>query len=261
MPYQYILIEKKSAEKLGIITLNRPEKGNRLNLQLLKEISAALKDLDADEDVMVIMVKGAGKDFCMGADVEELVNLDGISANEFFYALLDAQKTFRNITKPTIGVIQGYATAGGFVIALSCDLVVASEKARFGSTAINVGLFCFWGPTVHLPRIIGTKRAFELGMTGDLVDAVKAEQWGIINRVAPEDKLDEAATELAKKITSKSPLSILMGRRAFYACQDMEYAKGLEQGTAAMVMLMGTNDAKEGMRAFLEKRKPQWKMS
>jgi len=160
-----------------------------------------------------------------------------------------------------MAVVHGWATAAGMVVALGCDLVVASEDASFGATAINFGLFCFFGPPTLLPPLIGPKKAFELGVTGDLLSAHEAEQRGMVNRVVPRDKLDEEAWQLAQKIASKSPTAIVLGKRCFYACQGMESQKALEHGASVMIQYHMTEEAREGMRAFLENRKPQWKVA
>ncbi len=257
MTYRDILVEKK--DHIGIITLNRPPE-NRFVLSMLQEMRNATEEFDADDEVSLIMVKAAGKDFSRGGDVEALLDLKDWEANQFFLTLIDTVKTFRQATKPVMAVVHGWATAAGMVVALGCDLVVASEDASFGATAINFGLFCFFGPTTLLPPLIGPKKAFELGVTGDLLPAHEAEQRGMVNHVVPRDKLDEEAWQLAQKIASKSPTAIVLGKRCFYACQGMESQKALEHGAAVMVQYHMTEEAREGMRAFLENRKPQWKV-
>lgn len=257
MSYKDILVEKK--DKVGIITLNRPPE-NRLTLPLFREVRAAAAEFDADEDVLLVMLKGAGKDFSRGGDVEDIAPLEDWEANEFFMNLIEMVRGFRQLTKPTMAVVHGWATAGGMVTALACDLVVASEDAVFGATAIDFGLYCFFGPPTMLPPLVGPKKAFEMGVTGDLIPAPEAERRGMINRVVPRKKLDEAAWELARKITVKSPSAILLGKRCFYACQDVEYMKALDHGASVMVQYHMTEEAREGMRAFLEKREPMWRI-
>jgi enoyl-CoA hydratase/carnithine racemase len=258
MNYEHICIERK--EKVGIITLNRPPE-NRLFLPLFREIKQGLEKLDADEDVLLIMIQGAGKDFSRGGDIAEIVELRDWETNEFFMNLIEMIKTFRQTTKPIMAVVHGWATAGGMLIALACDLIVASDDACFGATGIDFGLFCFFGPPTMLPPLIGPKKAFEMGMTGDLMSAVEAERRGMVNKVVPREKLSEAAWELARKITSKSPSAIVLGKRCFYACQDIEYHKALDHGASVIVQYQITEEATEGMRAFLENRKPRWRIS
>jgi len=255
MDSKYVLIDK--AEKVGVITLNRPPE-NRLIVPMMHEIKAALEQLDADADVLLIMIKGAGPDFSRGGDVEAMLQCTDWEANQFFITLIEMVKAFRQTTKPIMAVIHGWATAGGMVTTLACDLIVASEDAVLGATAIDFGLYCFFGPPTMLPPLVGPKKAFEMGMTGSLLTATEAERRGVINRVVPRNKLDEAAWELARKITSKSPTAIILGKRCFYACQDVEYHKALDHGASVMVQYHMTEEAKEGMRAFLEKRNPEW---
>jgi enoyl-CoA hydratase/carnithine racemase len=258
MDYKHICIDIK--DKVGIITLDRPPE-NRLFLPLFREIKAGLEKLDANEDVLLIMIKGAGKDFSRGGDVAEIVDLKDWETNEFFMNLIEMIKTFRNTTKPIMAVVHGWATAGGMLIALACDLIVASDDANFGATGIDFGLFCFFGPPTMLPPLVGSKKAFEMGVTGCLMSAAEAERRGMVNKVVPIEKLNEAAWDLANKITSKSPSAILLGKRCFYACQDVEYHKALDHGASVIVQYQTTEEATEGMQAFLENRKPQWRIS
>lgn len=255
--YQYVIIDKKEEDKVGIITLNKPP-DNRPNLQMFREIKAAIEQLDKDEDVLLIMIKGNGPDFSRGGDVEFIVELKDWEATEFFLTLIEMIKTFQAASKTIMAVIHGWATAAGMVMSLASDLIVASEDAVIGSTAIDFGLYCFFGPPTMLPPIIGPKKAYEMGVTGDVMSAQEAYQRGVINRVVPKDKLEEAAMELATRITAKSPSALLLAKRCFYSCRDVEYVKALEHGAAVMGQYHMTAEAREGMKAFLEKRDPEW---
>lgn len=250
-------IEKKGG--VGFLILNRPELGNRLNQESLVGISQALKEMDADDEVRVIIVKGSGENFCVGADVAEIVGIDEVGCRNFFQGLSEMYKTFRRIDKVTIAMVHGYATAAGIGIVLSCDLAVASEDARLGATGVKVGLFCMTASAVMLPPIVGSKKALQLALTGDLIDSKEAERLGIVNMVVPGERLELATMELAEKILSKNPVSILIGRRNFYACADMGFDKGMDYSTEMYGILAATTEAKEGMKAFLEKRKPSYK--
>jgi len=256
MKYTYVLTEKK--EHLGILTLNRPDEGNRLNLQHFTDISNGIRELDSYDELRVLVVKANGDNFCMGADLAEILTLEDLQVNDFFLGLSNMYKSFRYATKPVIAAVHGYATAGGLGIALSADLVVASEDAYFGATAINVGLFCMNAAPVQLPRIVGSKKALEMGLTGEVINAKEAARLGIVNKVVPRDDLEKATLELAWEIASKSPLSVVLGKRAFYTCWDMDYIKGLDYAAEMMAVLTKTRFAREGMKAFLEKRKPEW---
>lgn len=276
MEQQSVVIEKKGG--IAFLVLNQPETGNLLNEKLFSEISRTLEELNADEEVRLIIIKGAGDSFCMGGDVARiatfdqssststlsnyascsLVTLGKLEARKFFLGLIKMYQTFHRIDKPSIAMVHGYATGGGMGVALSCDLIVASEDARFGSTAINTGLFCMNTSAVMLPRIVGSKKALEMGLTGDVISANEAERLGIVNMVVPRERLEPATVELAQKVLSKNPVAIVMGRRNFYTCADMEYDKALEHSAEMFALLAATEEAKEGMRAFLEKRKPRW---
>lgn len=258
--YQFVLVEKKKKDKVGIITLNKPP-DNRPNLQMFRDIKAAIEQLDADEDVLLIMIKANGPDFSRGGDVDFILKLTDWEATEFFLTLIEMIKTFQTATKTIMAVIHGWATAAGMVMSLASDLIVASDDAVIGATAVDFGLYCYFGPPTMLPPIVGPKKAYEMGVTGDLMPAQEAYQRGVINRVVPREKLDEEAMELARKITSKSPSALLLAKRCFYSCRDMEYVKALEHGAAVMGQYHMTAEAREGMKAFLEKRGPQWCIS
>jgi enoyl-CoA hydratase/carnithine racemase len=257
MRKKYVLTEKKG--EIGYLILNRPQASNFLNQQFFSDIIQTLLELDADPKLRLIMVKGAGDNFCMGADVAEIVVLDKYGCRNFFLTLNQMYQTFHRVDKVIIAMVHGYATAGGMGIVSSCDLVVASEDAKFGMTAINVGLCCMTGTAVMLPRIVGSKKALEMGLTGKVISAQEAERLGLINMVVPKERLEPAAMELARKILNKNPVAIVMGRRNFYTVADMEYDKALEHSAEAFGLLAGTEEAKEGMRAFLENRQPSYK--
>jgi len=156
-------------------------------------------------------------------------------------------------------MVHGYATAAGIGIVLSCDLAVASEDAQLGATGVKVGLFCMTASAVMLPPIVGNKKALQLALTGDLISSKEAERLGIVNMVVPKDRLELATMELAEKILSKNPASIVLGRRNFYACADAGFDKGMDYSTEMYGILASTTGAKEGMRAFLERRTPPYK--
>jgi enoyl-CoA hydratase/carnithine racemase len=257
MEQKPVILEKRG--EIGFLILNQPRRGNMLSRALFAGIIEGLEELDVDNEVRLIIVKGLGDHFCYGADVHEIVILDKSKTGNFFIELNKMLLTFHKINKPSIAMVQGYATAGGFSIALSCDIIVASENAHFGPTAVNVGLFCAQTTAVMLPRIIGSKKALEMGLTGDLISAPEAERLGIVNRVVPHDRLESTTIELAEKILSKNPLAIVLGRRAFYDCADMGYAEGLKHAAEVLRQVGISDQAKEGMMAFLAKRKPSYK--
>lgn len=254
--YKYLLVEKK--DKVGIITMYNPPE-NRIVLSMLKELRDAFSRFDQDEEVLFIMLKGKGESFSRGGSVEFINNLEDWETIEFFQNVADTGIAVRNIKKPTMAVVDGWATAAGGVMANACDLVVASENAAFGATAVNFGLLCFFAPAVLLP-ILGYKKAFEYIMTGDLIDPFEAERRGLINKVVPRDKLEEAAWELANKIIAKSPSVIIAGKRSLKASIGLDYDRAMILGAASMVSYQMTADAKEGMTAFLENREADYKI-
>lgn len=255
MEHKYVAVEKRG--EIAFLTLDRPP-GNVLNQELFTEISQTLEELDSEQQTRLIIVRGAGENFCLGADVAEIITLDQTRCRNFFLGLNNMYKTFHSISKLTIAMVHGYATAGGTGIILSCDLAVASEDAHFGTTAVNVGLACMGPTAAMLPQVTGRKKALEMGLTGQIINAQKAEKLGIVNITCPKKELESATIELAKKILSKNPISIVMGKRNFYTCADMEYDKALEHSAEMLAILAATEEAKEGMRAFLEKREPKW---
>lgn len=258
--YEFVIVEKIIEERAGVITLNKPP-DNRPNLQMFREIKAAIEQHDADEDVLVILLKANGPDFSRGGDVGFILPLEDWEANEFFLTIVEMVKTFNAASKTIIAVIHGWATAAGMVMSLASDMIVASEDAVIGATAVDFGLYCYFGPPTMLPPLVGPKKAYEMGVTGELIPAKEAQQRGIVNRVVPKEKLDEEAMELARVITSKSPTALLLAKRCFYSCRDVEYVKALEHGAVVMGQYHMTSEAKEGMDAFLTGRKPKWNVT
>jgi enoyl-CoA hydratase/carnithine racemase len=257
MEQKSVVIEKRG--EIGFLILNQPSRGNMLSQALFDGIIETLEELNIDDEIRLIIVKGEGDHFCYGADVREITVLDKLRTGNFFLNLNKMLLTFHRIDKPSIAMVQGYATAGGFSIALSCDLIVASEDAHFGPTAVNVGLFCTQTTGVMLPRIVGGKKALEMGLTGELITATEAERLRIVNKVVPRERLELATVELAEKILGKNPVAIVIGRRAFHDCADMQYDEGLKHAAEMLRRLGPTDQAREGMMAFLGKRKPFYK--
>lgn len=253
--HEFIITEKKTEEMVGIVTLNRPPH-NRITLPMMHEVMTAVGKFDDDPDIRLIMIKGAGQDFGRGGDVEAILGCEGWEANQFFMTVVQVAKSLRAASKPTMAVVHGWTTAASMVTAMNCDLVIAADNTVMGATAIDFGLFCPWGPISIMPRIVGTKRSFEVGATGRLVPAKDLFDHGVINRLVPLEDLDEQAMKFAAEITCKSPTAMMLHKKTFYAAQDMEYEKALDFGAAAMVQYHMTPEAREGMRAFLEEREP-----
>jgi enoyl-CoA hydratase/carnithine racemase len=254
MGYETILVETKN--HVGVLTLNRPDKLNTLSVKLFEEIVLGLEALEHDDEVHVVIIRAGGRAFCAGRDISDPTESPLERHQHRRFARLAA--TIAKMGKPVIASVQGPATAGGFGLALACDLVIASEDARFGMTAINLGLFGF-GPALLLSRSLGSKKALEILLTGDLIDAAEAERLGLVNRVVPRERLDETVIELAEKLAGKSPVALQMGKRGFYTMAGMEYLKALDYSEALISILHSTEDVEEGIKAFLEKREPVWK--
>lgn len=257
--YEFVIAEKLEKEMVGVVTLNRPPH-NRITMQMMNEALDAVGTFDADPDIRLIMIKGAGDDFGRGGDVEEILSKDGWEANQFFMTVVKVAKSLRAASKPTMAVVHGWTTAASMVTAMNCDLVIAAENTIMGATAIDFGLFCPWGPVSIMPRIVGPKRSFEVGATGELVPADHLLEKGVINRMVPLEKLDEEAMKFAAEITCKSPTAMMLHKKTFYAAQDMEYEKALDFGAAAMVQYHHTPEAREGMKAFLENREAEFEI-
>jgi enoyl-CoA hydratase/carnithine racemase len=258
MTYENLIVDIGD-DFVGEITLNRPEQLNTFNTPLAGELVQALEELDAHATVRVILLKGAGKAFCAGIDVNEL---EGKSAMEYKAWIEHMEKplvTISRMSKPVIAQVQGVAAANGAGLVAAADLAIAAENTKFGLTAINVGLNCV-GPVVPVSRSIGRKRALELLLYGDLIKAPRALEMGLLNRVVPKDELAEEARQWAALLARKSPIATQISKRAFYAAADLDYYKQFEYMNEVFARLCTTNDAKEGVAAFFEKRNPEWKL-
>lgn len=257
MKNEYILT-KIGDDYICEITLNRPENLNTFNTPMARELDHALHAADNDDNVRVIVLKGAGKAFCAGIDVSEFPGKTAMEYSEWIGLMGAPMVTMNDLRKPVIAAVRGIAAAIGAGLVAAADLAIVSENARFGLTAINVGLNCV-GPVVPVTRSIGRKRALELLLFGELINARDALQMGLVNRVVPQEELDLRTAEWAALLAAKSPLAVETAKRAFYTAADMEYHKAFEHMTGALSRLCTTEDVSEGINAFFEKRKPQWK--
>ena len=257
MVYETLIAKKK--DYIGTITLNRPESMNTFNVPLSTELNEALMDMEKDPEVRVVVIKGEGKAFCAGIDVNDLEGKTPLEYKRWVDNMEKMSLTIAAMGKPVIASAHKIAVANGVGIIASADLAIAEEGTRFGTTAINVGLFCM-GPAVPLSRSVGRKRALELLLTGDLIDATEAERIGLINKVVPKGELEAETMKLAGKLAAKSPLALQLGKKSFYAMSDLEYTKAFELVNNHFATLCTTEDAHEGVNAFLGKRKPEWKL-
>ncbi len=257
MNYEAITVEVGD-DFVAEITLNRPDSLNTFNMALATELNQAFMELNEENRARVIILKGAGKAFCAGIDISDF---DGKSVNEYrdwIECMENPLVTISRLNKPVIAQVHGVAAANGAGLVAASDLAVAGEKARMGLTAINVGLNCV-GPVVPVTRSVGRKRALELLFYGDLISAGEALGMGLINKVIPEAELDSETRNWAAILAKKSPVALQIAKKAFYGAADLDYYKAFDYMNEAFARLCSTEDAKEGIHAFLEKRAPEWK--
>jgi enoyl-CoA hydratase/carnithine racemase len=242
---------------VAILTLNRPERRNALSLELMRELIVAFDGLGRDPEVRAVILAAAGKVFCSGHDLSEMTGRNVNEYREIFDVCSELMQKIQAIPQPVIAQVQGIATAAGCQLAATCDLVVASEEAAFATPGVRIGLFCTT-PMVALTRAIGRKRALQMLLTGELVDAHTAADWGLVNQVVPAAELCEATRRLAEKIVEASSLVVAIGKQAFYAQVDLDQPKAYAYAKEVMSMNALAADAQEGIGAFLGKRKPCW---
>lgn len=248
---QYDTIETRRDGYVGYVTLSRPEAMNTFSTRLAVDLDDALTALDDEDEVRAIVVHGAGEAFSAGIDVSEHADHETEGDYEEWVARMEEPfHTLSEMRTPVIAAAHGYAVANGIGLVAACDLAVAAEGTQFGATAPKVGLFCM-GPAVPLMHAVVRKRCLELLLTGELIDAETALEWGLLNRVVPEGAHVEAATELAETIAQKSPVAEGMGKPAFYEMAGMEYREALEYSNQRFAALCATADAREGIEAFL----------
>ena len=239
------------------VTLTRPERRNALSLELMQETIAALRMVAARDDVRAIVIAGEGPAFSAGHDLGEMVGRDRAFYDELFEVCTVLMETVHLVPQPVIARVHGIATAAGCQLVASCDLAIAVVGARFATPGVKIGLFCST-PMVPLTRAIGRKRAFEMLVSGRPIDAATALDWGLVNRVVPENELDAAIDELVAEIAQTSPVTVRIGKEAFYAQLERDEHAAYELMKDVMAANAGEDDAQEGMSAFLEKRVPVW---
>ena len=257
MEFENTLYEKR--EGMATITINRP-KVNALNKQAIQEISARLDEAEEDEEVKVVVITGAGdRAFCAGLDLNAVRDMHTVEAMNFTVFGQRLTKKIEELRKPVIAAINGYALGGGLELAMSCDLRIASENAKLGQTELNVGLIPGWGGTQRLPRLVGRGIAKELIFTGKMIDAKTAKQLGLLSAVVPPDRLKSAVKDLANELMTKPPVGLQMTKQLINNSIEMDLTKGLLQEAEAFGVIVSTEDFNEGVAAFLEKRKPEYK--
>lgn len=241
---------------LARLRLNQPDKANALSQGMIAELSQALERIAASQ-AKVVILSGAGKHFCAGHKMDEMVGRDPALYRDVFANCTAMMRRLRELPQPVIAAIQGVATAAGCQLAATCDLALASRTTRFATPGVRIGLFCST-PAVALVRLIGRRRALDMLMTGRLVPAAEALEWGLVNQVVEPDELMPAAEKLAAHLAEASPLTMALGKKTFYDQVDRAEPEAYNLATPMMGLNLGLHDAQEGISAFLEKRDPNW---
>lgn len=255
--YETITVEKRDA--VAILTINRPDKLNALNKQVHSEGVAALDELRRDASVRVVVITGAGeKSFIAGADISEFAGQTPVTQRDLFH-----EKTFFNsidtFPKPIIAMVNGFCLGGGNELALACDLRICSENAKFAQPEVNLGIMCGGGGTQRLTRLIGEGRAMEMILTGGMIDAETALEFGLVNHVYPAAELEAKTLELAASIAEKAPIALQLSKEAVKFASRSNLDEGLRREVDLFAICFSTEDKQEGVSAFLEKRKPIFK--
>ena len=255
MPYETILTEVR--DRVGLIRLNRPQQLNALNAQLMEEVAAALEEFERDESVGCIVITGNERAFAAGADIKEMA---GASAVDMLTGdSISRWDRIKKVKKPIVAAVSGWCLGGGNEVAMSCDIIVASESAQFGQPEINIGVMPGAGGTQRLARAIGKSKAMEIVLTGRTLSAREAEQAGLVSRVVPVEVYLDEALRLAREIASRAPIAIRLAKEAVNKAYEMPLADGLDYERRLFYFLFATEDQKEGMQAFVDKRPAEWK--
>jgi enoyl-CoA hydratase len=253
--YKHILVETHGA--VGLVRLNRPQALNALNSELLSEVMAALTEFDKNPAIGALIITGNERAFAAGADIKEMMNATAIEMlQRDFISTFD---TILTIKKPLIAAVSGWCLGGGNELAMSCDMIIASDTARFGQPEINLGVIPGAGGTQRLTRAVGKAIAMEMILNNRTLQATEALQYGLINCVVPVEKYLEEALKLAAEIAGRAPVAVQFGKEAVNKAYELSLACGLEHERRAFYMLFASEDQQEGMEAFLQKRQPEWK--
>jgi enoyl-CoA hydratase len=255
MSYQTIIVDQK--DRVGLITLNRPEALNALNATLISEMSAALDGFEADEGIGCIVITGSERAFAAGADIKEMQSQTFIDV--FKADFIAPWERINHCRKPVIAAVRGFALGGGCEIAMMCDFIIAGESAKFGQPEINLGVIPGSGGTQRLARFIGKAKAMDLCLTGRMMDAAEAERCGLVSRIVPDDKLLDEALKAATKIAQLSLPALMTAKEAVNRAFETTLREGVLFERRVFQSLFATEDQKEGMAAFVAKRKPEFK--
>ena len=255
MPFQNLLTSTEG--QLGIITLNRPDRRNALSLEMMLELIGALDAFANDVNIRAVILASTGKAFSSGHDLSEMVGRTVADYRRIFDVCTELMTKIQSIPQPVIAQVQGIATAAGCQLVATCDLAIASDQAQFATPGVKIGLFCST-PMVALSRAVGRKRAMEMLLTGKMVDAATAAEWGLINRAVPADQLESETRRLACHIAQASSFTVALGKQAYYAQIDLDQPKAYAYAKEVMTMNSLADDAQEGISAFLNKRTACW---
>jgi len=259
LSFRNIIVEKKDG--VVKITLNRPDKLNAMSYDLLLELASALRDVDKDESVRVVVITGAGdRAFCAGADISTFKKATSIFEVRDYTGLgQEVTMMIENLGKPVIAAVNGFAFGGGCELAMACDLTIAAESAMLGQPEINLGILPGWGGTQRLTRLVGRKKAREMVFTGETITAKEAERLGLVNKAVPASELEATVKKYCETLMSKSPIALKMAKEAINRGIEVDLPTGLILEREASAVCGTSEDSKEGINAFIEKRKPQFK--
>ena len=256
MAFKYILVEK--SQRIGIVKINRPDVYNAVNIEAILELENAMHDLNDDENISVVVITGEGKAFVSGSDISKLVEMDSLKAREYSKIGQRVLDFIEKMEKPVIAAVNGFALGSGCELAMACDIRIASEKAKFGQPEVKLGLIPGHAGTQRLARLVGVAKAKELIFTGEMIDAQEALRIGLVNRVVVPDVLLDEAKNVAKKIMEVGPTAVRIAKTVINRGVDANLTTANSYETEAFSILFSTAEAKEGMKAFLEKRRPDW---
>jgi enoyl-CoA hydratase len=258
LEYSSLLLTKESG--VGIVTINRPKVLNALNIEVFCELYQLFTEIENDPDIRVIILTGAGKAFVAGVDILVMKDNNSVSIERFIKIARQAGDAIYNLNKPVIAAINGYAFGGGNELALACDLRIASESAQFGQQEINLGIVPGGGAMQKLPRLVGMAKAKEIVFTGEVFNAQTALEIGMINKVVPAEKLMDEAKALAQKLLNKSSVALAYAKKSMNSGTDMSLSSAMDMDESFFARCFSTEDQKEGIEAFIKKRKPIFKI-
>ena len=256
MTFETIILEKKG--RIGYLTFNRPDVMNAISDKLIAETRDAVSQIGQDDEVLVLVVTGAGKAFMAGADITQLNRMSPYQLHVWNHGVVDNLNALERLKQPVIAAINGFALGGGLELAMACDIRIAAEKARLGLPEVALGIIPGAGGTQRLPRLVGKGLAMELLLTGKVIDAQEAYRIGLVNKVVPAEELLKVAEEMAKQIIANGPIAVQLAKDAVCVGTELPLEAAIEYGHKNVVTSIATEDAKEGLTAFVEKRSPRW---